>query len=153
MKKILTVLIMTLMMAGSLFAYEPNPEFFKVSNDMVYYYEEVEPQYGANGIRCFLSTDLIGMKKEAHLQYLMFELMKKMMYVNFSLAFSTADEEIKEDYKNKAIEYKNRAINEIPFITEKNFWTITEQQYIKIFCKYLKKIQKAELKRQKQNKK
>lgn len=152
MKKILTVLMMTLMMAGTLFAYEPNPEFFEVIDDMVYYYEEVEPQYGGDGIRCFLSTGPIGMKEEAHLQYLKFELVKKMMFRYFDYAKTAADEENKENYKTEAENCINRAINEIPFITEKNFWTINEYQYIKIFCKYLKKIQKAELKKQKLSK-
>lgn len=151
MKKILTVLIITLMMTG-LFAYEPNPEFFDVSDDMVSYYEEVEPQYGGNGIRCFLSTGPIGMKKEALLYYRMFESEKAMINMYFLSASSTDDEEIKEKNRNNAINCKKRAINEIPFITEKNFWKINEKQYIKIFCKYLKKIQKAELKKQKLSK-
>ena len=153
MRKIITLFVLAFtMMAGTLFAYEPNPEFFEVIDDMVYYYEEVEPQYDGDGIRCFLSTGPIGMKEEAHLQYLKFELVKKMMCRYFDDAKRTADEENKENYKTKAENCKNRAINEIPFITEKNFWTINEHQYIKIFCKYLKKIQKAELKKQKLSK-
>ena len=152
MKKILTVLMMTLMMAG-LFAYEPKKEFFEVRDDMVYYNKEVEPQYVGDGIRHFLSTGPIGMEKEAHRQYSWLEFKRKMIYRYFDRAKRTADEEKKENYITKAENCINRAINEIPFITEKNFWTITERDYVKMFCKYLKKIQKEELKRQKQNKK
>ena len=151
MKKILTVLIITLMMAG-LFAYEPKKEFFEVRDDMVYYNEEVEPQYGGDGIRRFLSTGPIAMEKEAHFQYSMFELERKMIYSYLDRVKRTADEEKKENYKTKAENCINRVINEIAFITEKNFWTITERNYVKMFCKYLKKIQKEELKKQKKNK-
>ena len=151
MKKIFVLMMLFTMMIAGLFAYEPNPEFFDVSDDMVYYCEEVEPQYGGNGIRCFLSSP-IGMKNDALFYYRVFESEKKLMYVYFSLANEESDEEIKEKYKNDAIDCINRAINKIPFITEKNFWTINEHQYIKIFCKYLKKIQKAELKKQKLSK-
>ena len=151
MKKIFTVLIMTLMMAGSLFAYEPKPEFFNVWDNIITYKEVVEPQYGGSGIRCFLATRQ-SMEKDALVGYRNFEYEKTMMLIYFSSAEKEADEEKKEEYKNKAIECKNRAINEVPFITEKNFWTMNEQQYIKIFCKYLKKIHKAELKKQKLSK-
>lgn len=149
MKKILMVLMM---MAGTLFAYEPNTEFFNVIDDnIITYKEEVEPQYGSSGIRCFI-TSRKSLERVALSLYSRFEHKREMMFMYFSYADEEVDEEKKEEYKNKAINYINRAINEIPFITEKNFWTINKYQYIKIFCKYLKKIQKAELKKQKLSK-
>ena len=148
MKKILTILTMTLMMAG-LFAYEPNPECFEVNDDMIYYNEEVEPKYGGNGIRRFLTTGPISLEKEAGRYYRRIESTKN--YADFCLEIIriTSTDEEKEEYRNKLENAIKRAIyEEIPFVTDKNFWTISKREYTKKFIKYLKKIQKEQLKEQ-----
>ena len=139
------------MMAG-LFAYEPNIDCFKVSDDTIYYREEVEPMYGGDGIRSFLSTGPIGMEKEAHYLFAELELARTLSLFNARVAKRTNDEAEKERLTNECRDCVYRAAYNIPFVTKENFWTITEKQYEKKFIKYLKKIQKEELKNQNKNK-
>lgn len=146
------ILVAAFTMMAGLFAYEPSRDCFKVSDDMIYYREEVEPMYGGDGIRCFLSPGPIGMEKEAHLLFANLELARTLSSFNARAAKRTNDEEEKERLINKCRECVYRAEYNIPFVTEKNFWTITENQYKKRFIKYLKKIQKEELKKQNKNK-
>lgn len=144
--------MMVFTMMSGLFAYEPSRDCFKVSNDMIYYREEVDPMYGGDGIRSFLSTGPIGMEKEAHYLFSKLEFSRTLSSFNAIAAKRTNDEEDKERLINECRECVYRAEYNIPFVTEKNFWTITENQYKKRFIKYLKKIQKEELKKQNKNK-
>ena len=152
MKKMVMILMMVFTMMAGLFAYEPSRDCFKVSDDMIYYREEVEPLYGGNGVRSFLSTGPIGMKKEAHFLFNGIKFARSLSSFNATAANRTNDEEEKERLINKCSECVHRAVYNIPFVTEKNFWTITEKQYEKKFVKYLNKIQKEELKKQNKNK-
>lgn len=137
------------MMTSSLFAYEPNPELFKVTYskmDKCYtisYYEEVEPQSFFNGKRyiIILNSNKKGIKSEATFMYEQFEVLRQACVVTLGLPNKNnvkySDEQI-----SKVKEYKNIAINKVPFITEENFNSMTELQYVYKFTKYLKKIKK-----------
>lgn len=150
MRKI-ALFVMTLMMAGTLFAYEPEKEFFKV---VIYYDEEVEPQYGGDGTRRTFKILPSIMKRQAHSFYNDLLLCTRELASDyFSLAKREVDEEKRKKYENESINCIDWAINNIPFITKENYWTVDEYQYTKMFCKYFEKFQKAELKRQKQNRK
>ena len=146
MRKI-ALFIMTLMMAGSLFAYEPNKELFEVSYNKlercytISYYEEVEPQYNFNGKRYITVLNTDNIKSVAIFYYEYFDSYRKACSITLGLPnkhnVKYSDEQIA-----KVKEYKNEAINKVPFITEKNFNTIAEMEYVYKFTKYLKKIEK-----------
>lgn len=152
MKKMIMVFMAALTMVAGLFAYEPKKELFKVRNDLIYYREEVEPLYGGDGVRSFLSTGPIGMKKEAHFLFNNLKLARTLCSFNASVAEREKDEAEKERLTDKCRECVYRAVYNTPFVTEENFWTISEKQYEKKFVKYLNNIQKEELKKQNKNK-
>lgn len=156
MKKILTVLIMTLMMAG-LFAYEPKPEFFTVINDMVFYNEEVRVEDDVlydeillDDNRCFtryLFLDLSDLKYEAEKNYLSIletrnkvELLKKKLEI---------EKQYKKDYLvefyEESIEEKiNKAVYEIPFVTRENLYKISKRKYMKMFISYMENLKQQQ---------
>ena len=148
MKKMFMIFMAFTMMTG-LFAYEPNPELFEVTYskmDKCYtisYYEEVEPQSFFNGERCIiiLNANKKGIKNEATFYYGQFDAIRKACAITLGLPnkynVKYSDEQIA-----KVKEYKNIAINKIPFITEENFNSMTEMQYVYMFTKYLEKIKK-----------
>ena len=146
------MIFMALTMMAGLFAYEPNPELFEVSYNKldrcrISYYEEVEPQSFFNGKRLIviLNAKNNNIKRDAIFYYAQYDAIRKAclvtlgLYTNDKVRYNVkcSDEQIA-----KAKEYKNLAINKVPFITEENFDTITEKQYVRKFTKYMKMIKK-----------
>lgn len=141
------VLMMVFTMVAGLFAYEPKKELFKVYHNTIKrcytisYYEEVEPQDSFNGKRYITVLNTDNIKNEAYFHYDRFDAFRKACVVTLGLPnkynVKYSDEQIA-----KVKEYKNAAINEVPFITEENFNSMTEAQYVYKFTKYLKKIKK-----------
>ena len=140
------------MMAG-LFAYEPNPELFEVSYNKlrhcytISYYEEVEPQSLFNGERLIfiLNAKNNNIKRYAILHYEQYDAIRKACLITLGLYTNDRvryDDKCSDEQIAKVKEYKNQAINKVPFITEENFDTITEKQYVRKFTKYMKKIKK-----------
>ena len=148
MKKMFMIFMAFTMMAG-LFAYEPNPELFEVTYSkmdkcyMISYYDEVEPQSFFDGIRyiTILNANKNNIKREATFHYEQFDALRQACAITLGLPnkynVKYSDEQIA-----KVKEYKNIAINKVPFITEENFNSMTESQYVYKFTKYLKKIKK-----------
>lgn len=146
MKKIMIVLMMVFGLSAT-FAYEPNPELFEVSYNKlercytISYYEEVERQYNFDGKRYITVLNTDNIKSVAIFYYECFDSYRKACSITLGLPnkhnVKYSDEQIA-----KVKEYKNKAINEVPFITEKNFNTITEMEYVYKFTKYLKNIEK-----------
>ena len=151
MKKMVMVLMMVFTMVAGMFAYEPNKELFKVRYNAfercytISYYEEVEPQDSFNGKRYITVLNTNNIKNDACFHYYLLDAHRKAclvtlgLYTNDRVRYDTkcSDEQIA-----KVKKYKNIAINEIPFVTEENFETITEKQYVRKFTKYMKKIKK-----------
>ena len=151
MKKMVMVLMMVFTMVAGMVAYEPNKELFKVYHNAIErcytisYYEEVEPQDSFNGKRRIIVLNTDNIKNDAYFHYDCLDSYRKAclvtlgLYTNDRVRYDTkcSDEQIA-----KVKEYKNRAINEVPFVTEENFETITEKQYVRKFTKYLKNIKK-----------
>lgn len=149
MKKILVVLMMTFTMVSGLFAYEPNPELFEVSYDKldhcytISYYDEVEPIHGFDGKRhiIILNANKKCIKSEATFHYEQFDALRRACVVTLGLP-NRYNVKYSDEQLAKVKEYKNAAINKVPFITEENFNSMTESQYVYKFTKYLKKIKK-----------
>ena len=150
MKKMFMIFMALTMMAG-LFAYEPNPELFEVSYNKlrhcytISYYEEVEPQESFNGKRYITVLNTDNIKNEAYFHYDCLYVYRTSCLITLGLYTNDRvryDDKCSDEQIAKVKEYKNRAINEVPFITEENFDTITEKQYVRKFTKYLKKIKK-----------
>ena len=152
MKKMFMIFMAVTMMAG-LFAYEPNPELFEVSYDRldhcctISYYEEVEPQSFFKGERLIfiLNAKNDNIKRDAIFHYERYDAIRKACLITLGLYTNDRvryDAKCSDEQIAKAKEYKNIAINEVPFITEENFDNITEKQYVRKFTKYLKKIKK-----------
>lgn len=146
MKKIFILMIAFTMVAG-LFAYEPNPKLFEVCYDkldncyMISYYEEVEHQYNFNGKRYITVLNTDNVEKEAIFHYEQLDAFRKACVMTLGLP-NKNNVKYSEEQIAKVKEYKNRAINEVPFITEENFNSITEAQYVYKFTKYMKNIKK-----------
>ena len=148
MKKMFMIFMAFTMMAG-LFAYEPNPELYKVTYSKmnkcytITYYEEVEPQSFFNGKRyiTILNANKKGIKREATFQYEQFDALRKACVVTLGLP-NKYNVKYSDEQLAKVKEYKNAAINKVPFITEENFNSMTERQYVYKFTKYLKNIKK-----------
>ena len=137
------IFIMVFTMIAGLFAYEPKKELFEVFYNRlerhytISYYEEVEPQYNFNGKRYITVLNTDNIKSAAIFHYKHFDIYRDACSITLRLPNKNSDEQIAE-----VKEYKNKAINEVPFITEENFNTITETEYVYKFTKYLKKIEK-----------
>ena len=145
MKKMVMVLMMVFTMVAGMFAYEPNKELFKVYHNTISYYEEVEPQDSFNGKRYIIVLNTDNIKNEAYFHYDRLDAYRTSCLVTLGLYTNDRvryDAKCSDEQIAKVKEYKNRAINEVPFITEENFDTITEKQYVRKFTKYLKKIKK-----------
>ena len=146
------MIFMALTMMAGLFAYEPNPELFEVSYDKlgrctISYYEEVEPHSFFNGERLIviLNANNNNIKRYAIFHYEQYDAIRKACLITLGLYTNDRvryDAKCSDEQIAKVKEYKNIAINEVPFITEENFETITEKQYVRKFTKYLKKIKK-----------
>lgn len=150
MRKI-ALFIMTLIITGSLFAYEPKKELFEVYYNniersyTISYYEEVEPQDRFNGKRYIIVLNTDNIKNDAYFYYGCLDAYRKACLVTLGLYTNERvryNDKCSDEQIAKVEEYKNRAINEVPFITEENFDTITKKQYVRKFTKYLKKIKK-----------
>ena len=125
MKKILMILMMYFTMMAGMFAYEPNKECFEViylkNFDSVYIsYKE--------GERTFFVINIKDDNKNI-------ECSASDMFFQLKVA-----RDIIEITNNDT--YKNKAINEVPFITEENFYTISEEEYVNMFTKYINNIYK-----------
>lgn len=151
MKKIFILMITVFTMAAGLFAYEPKKELFKVYHNTIErcytisYYEEVEPQDIFNGKRYITVLNTDNIKNDAYHHYDRLDCYRTSCLVTLGLHTNDRvkyDAKCSDEQIAKVKEYKNRAINEVPFITEENFETITEKQYVRKFTKYLKKIKK-----------
>lgn len=151
MKKMVMVLMMVFTMVAGLFAYEPKKELFEVYYNniercyTISYYEEVEPQDNFNGKRHIIVLNTDNIKNEAYFYYYRLYAYRTSCLVTLGLYTNDRvryDVKCSDEQIAKVKEYKNRAINETPFITEENFDTITEKQYVRKFTKYLKKIKK-----------
>ena len=138
------------MMAG-LFAYEPNPELFEVTYSKmnkcytISYYEEVEPQSFFDGKRYITILNTDNIKNDAYFHYSCLDAYRKACLVILGLYTNDRvryDVKCSDEQIAKVKEYKNIAINKVPFITEENFETITKKQYVRKFTKYLKNIKK-----------
>ena len=145
------VLMMVFTMVAGMFAYEPNKELFKVYYNTIErcytisYYEEVEPQDSFNGKRRIIVLNTDNIKNDAYFHYDLLDAYRKACLVTLGLHTNDRvryDAKCSDEQIAKVKEYKNLAINEVPFITEENFDTITEKQYVRKFTKYLKKIKK-----------
>ena len=164
MKKILTVLMMVLMMAG-LFAYEPKKECFEVytCNNAVSYYEKVRVEDDFPYSKIFLDdngfftrlliVDLWGLKYEAERNYLKLLLnrnqVEQLKKKKERLSFNTKEERKQHIELDQRIEKTiSEAVYEIPFVTRENFYKISKRKYEKTFIKYMKKIQKEELEKE-----
>lgn len=147
MKKMIMILVAAFTMIAGLFAYEPNQKLFRVYYDkldncyMISYYEEVEPQYNFNGKRYITVLNTDNVEKEAIFHYQQLDAFRKACVMTLGLP-NKNNVKYSEEQIAKVKEYKNRAINEVPFITEENFNSITEAQYVYKFTKYMKKIKK-----------
>lgn len=150
MKKMFMIFMAFTMMTG-LFAYEPKKELFKVYHNTIKrcytisYYEEVEPQDSFNGKRYITVLNTDNIKNEAYFHYDRLDDYRTLCLVILGLHTNDRvryNAKCSDEQIAKVKEYKNRAINEVPFITEENFDTITEKQYVRKFTKYLKKIKK-----------
>ena len=147
------IMVMAFTMVTGLFAYEPNPELFEVSYDKlgrrytISYYEEVEPNSFFNGKRLIviLNAKNNNIKRDAIFHYELYDAIRKACAITLGLYTNDRvryDAKCSDEQIAKAKEYKNAAINKVPFITEENFDTITEKQYVRKFTKYMKKIKK-----------
>ena len=146
------ILMTALTMMAGLFAYEPNPELFEVSYDKldrcrISYYEEVEPQSFFKGERLIviLNAKNDNIKRDAIFHYEQYDAIRKACLITLGLYTNDKvryDVKCSDEQIAKAKEYKNQAINKVPFITEENFDNITEKQYVRKFTKYMKKIKK-----------
>ena len=145
------MIFMALTMMAGLFAYEPNPELFEVSYNKLHhcytisYYEEVEPQESFNGKRYITVLNTDNIKRDAIFHYEQYDAIRKSCLITLGLYTNDRvryDVKCSDEQIAKVKEYKNIAINKVPFITEENFETITEKQYVRKFTKYLKKIKK-----------
>ena len=140
------------MMAG-LFAYEPNPKLFEVSYDKldrcrISYYEEVEPHSFFKGKRLIVilnAKNNNNIKRDAIFYYEQYDSIRKACLITLGLYTNDRvryDDKCSDEQIAKVKEYKNIAIDEVPFITEENFDNITEKQYVRKFTKYMKMIKK-----------
>lgn len=151
MKKILMIMMMFFGLSAA-FAYEPNPELFEVIYDKldhcytISYYEEVEPQSFFNGKRYITILNMKHIENEAIFHYEILDFYRKACVITLGLP-NKYNVKYSDEQLAKVKEYKNRAINEVPFITEENFNTITEIEYVYKFTKYMKRV-----KRQNKNK-
>ena len=155
MKKILTVLMMTLMMAG-LFAYEPKVECFTVfTTGSAYYEEEVVVEdnilfkhYLIDDDRRFKRSsffNLEDLKYEAERSY--FKLLESRNRVeqltNEKEMYKRYKKDHMVDYREESIECEiNEAIYEIPFVTRENFYKISKSKYMKMFIRYMENLKK-----------
>lgn len=156
MKKILTVLMMTLIMAG-LFAYEPKVECFTVFTftGSAYYEEEVVVEDNILFQECLLDDDrhfkrssffnLNDLKYEAERSY--FELLESRNRVEQLTKEKEMNKRYKKDYMvdylGERIECEiNEAIYEIPFVTRENFYKISKSKYMKMFIRYMENLKK-----------
>ena len=134
MRKI-TLFIMTLMMAGSLFAYEPKKENVTVKGNTVTYYEKTEVWniYGWNPEMSTankkLNQDYVkwairkGYTIEQLVDYDFGRLEKLRPHINdFGRLIQSAGE--------LAEYHKRTAIISIPFVTEENYLTITKEEML-----------------------
>lgn len=148
MKKMFMIFMAFTMMAG-LFAYEPNPELFEVTYSkigkcyMISYSDEVEPQSFFNGKRCItiLNANKNNIKREATFHYEQFDALRQACAITLGLP-NKYNVKYSDEQLAKVKEYKNIAINKVPFITEENFNSMTEMQYVYKFTKYMKNIKK-----------
>lgn len=126
MKKMFIFMMVFTMMAG-LFAYEPNKECFE-----------------ATYIKCFDSVDILYKEKYDGGERCFFVINIKDNNKNIECSASRLFFYIKVTRDSIEITnddtYKNKAINEVPFVTEENFCTISEEEYVKMFTKYIKNI-------------
>lgn len=119
MKK--TVLfIMTLMMAGSLFAYEPKVECATINEFGDLVYEEGDKHFSIRkkDVKKYVESPFF--EQELTLLDLQRSLYKH--------SLENADEVLKD------------AVDSYPFVTEENFLTITENEMIKKYKKFVKKV-------------
>lgn len=149
MKKTFVILMMVFTMMSGMFAYEPKKELFEVSYDKldhcytISYYDEVEPLHGFDGKRhiIILNANKKGIKSEATFQYEQFDALRQACAITLGLP-NKYNVKYSDEQLAKVKEYKNIAINKVPFITEENFNSMTESQYVYKFTKYLKNIKK-----------
>ena len=125
------ILMMFFTMTVSLFAYEPNKECFeatyiKCTDSVDILYKE---KYDG-GERCFTVVNIKDNNKNI-------ECSASSLFFYFKAARDIIEIANDDTYKNKV---KNEAINEVPFVTEENFCTISEEEYVKMFTKYIKNI-------------
>lgn len=154
MKKI-TVFLFLSFVIGSLFAYEPKKEYFKVTKNKVSYYEKVEPMqptilffYNKNmkgeDHRSFVISKDYTTEKVATYNYKNLEKLRK----SAAWAVTNYNNDCEGwDLKRLASSirsYIDEAVLYIPFITEENFYSMTEEDYTKLFNDYIQSIRLGE---------
>ena len=123
MKKMLMILMMYFTMVAGLFAYEPKKECFEAIKNI----DSVDISY-EEGERSFFVINIKDDNKNI-------ECSARSLFFNVKVS-----RDIIKIANNDT--YKNKAINEIPFITEENFFTISEEEYVNMFTKYIYNIYK-----------
>ena len=144
MKKMFTIMMMVFTMMAGLFAYEPNPELFKVT-----YHRSSDKSFRGYVITyrdeerhiTILNANKNNIKREATFHYEQFEALRQACAITLGLP-NKYNVKYSDEQLAKVKEYKSIAINKVPFITEENFNSMTESQYVYMFTKYLKKIKK-----------
>lgn len=125
MKRMFMILMMYFTMLAGLFAFEPNKECFEAT--YLKNIDCVDISY-KEGERKFFVINIKDDNKNI-------ECSARSLFFNVKAA-----RDVIEITNNDT--YKNKAINEVPFITEENFCTISEEEYVNMFTKYIKNIYK-----------
>lgn len=125
MKKMFMILMMAFTMMAGLFAYEPNKENLTIKRNKIIYYEKTEPYYF-----CWLHVS--DYKKD---------------YRKWVISKSYSVEQLANHYFSRldvnrgphiydkfVIAGREASVNYIPFVTEENWLTITEEE----LCEKLK---------------
>lgn len=120
MRKI-TLFIMILMMVSSLFAYEPKKECVTVKGNKIIYYEKTE-QYYSNWLQV----------PEYEKDYRKWVIRKsysveQLAHYYFSIL---KNNRIPHKYYEFVIAGREASVNYIPFVTEENWLTITEEELL-----------------------
>lgn len=145
------IFIMFLTMMTGLLAYEPKKECFDVYKNSVHYFEKTE----SDGNLLFNEYEYIRFAtfKFSELEEGAVKYYNRLVWFRNTVEYFTKEKEklsfnTKEERKlyielDQLIEkYINTAVYEIPFITRKNFYKITEKKYKKMLIKYIKSIKK-----------
>lgn len=125
------IMMMAFTMVVSLFAYEPKKECFEATYSKwtdsvnILYKEKYD-----GGERCFTVINIKDNNKNI-------ECSASSLFFYFKATRDFIEITDDDTYKN---EVKNEAINEVPFVTEENFCTISKEEYVNMFTKYIKNI-------------